>query len=141
MSRHKNEHSISVTMCFARFQRCAKAEKQLSKKRTDVAQKLHAKQISWGGVFQIKLLPLAKTFVVFYITPVEAFHCKLPGRATSCFCCVAHCYQTTSTHTHFYKFAKADSTLRSSQVVPHPSTNRALSRLTSEVERDPVHST
>ena len=36
---------------------------------------------------------------------------------------------------------KADSTLRSSQAVPHPSTNRALSRLTSEVERDPVHST
>ena len=35
---------------------------------------------------------------------------------------------------------KADSTLRSSQAVPHPSTNRALSRLTSEVERDPVHS-
>ena len=45
------------------------------------------------------------------------------------------------THTHFYNFAKADSTLRSSQVVPHPSTNRALSHLTSEVERDPVHST
>ena len=36
---------------------------------------------------------------------------------------------------------KADSTLRSSQAVPHPSTNRALCRLTSEVERDPVHST
>ena len=38
-------------------------------------------------------------------------------------------------------FAKADSTLRSSQAVPHPSTNRALRRLTSEVRRDPVHST
>ena len=36
---------------------------------------------------------------------------------------------------------KADSTLRTSQAVPHPSTNRALCRLTSEVERDPVHST
>ena len=36
---------------------------------------------------------------------------------------------------------KADSTLRSSRTVPHPSTNRALRRLTSEVERDPVHST
>ena len=36
---------------------------------------------------------------------------------------------------------KADSTLRSSRAVPHPSTNRALCRLTSEVERDPVHST
>ena len=37
--------------------------------------------------------------------------------------------------------AKAGSTLRSSQAVPHPSTNRALCRLTSEVRRDPVHST
>ena len=37
--------------------------------------------------------------------------------------------------------AKADSTPRSSQAVPHPSTNRALSRLTSEVGRDLVHST
>ena len=36
---------------------------------------------------------------------------------------------------------KADSTRRSSQAVPHPSTNRALCRLTSEVRRDPVHST
>ena len=36
---------------------------------------------------------------------------------------------------------KAGSTLRSSRAVPHPSTNRALRRLTSEVERDPVHST
>ena len=36
---------------------------------------------------------------------------------------------------------KADSTLRSSRAVPHPSTNRALRRLTSEVERDPAHST
>ena len=38
-------------------------------------------------------------------------------------------------------FNKAGSTLRSSQAVPHPSTNRALRRLTSEVRRDPVHST
>ena len=36
---------------------------------------------------------------------------------------------------------KADDTLRSSQAVPHPSTNRALRRLTSEVGRDPVYST
>ena len=39
------------------------------------------------------------------------------------------------------KWKEADSTLRSSQAVPHPSTNRALCCLTSEVERDPVHST
>ena len=38
-------------------------------------------------------------------------------------------------------FAKADSTQRSSQAVPHPSTNRALRHLTSEFRRDPVHST
>ena len=37
--------------------------------------------------------------------------------------------------------AKAGSTQRSSRAVPHPSTNRALRRLTSEVGRDPVHST
>ena len=36
---------------------------------------------------------------------------------------------------------KADSTQRSSQAVPHPSTNRALCRLPLEVRRDPVHST
>ena len=40
-----------------------------------------------------------------------------------------------------WKIAKADSTLRSSRAVPHPSTDRALRRLTSEVRRDPVHST
>ena len=37
--------------------------------------------------------------------------------------------------------AKADSTLKSSRAVPHPSTDRALRRLTSKVRRDPVHST
>ena len=37
--------------------------------------------------------------------------------------------------------SKAGSTLRSSRAVPHPSTNRALRRLTAEVGRDPVHST
>ena len=36
---------------------------------------------------------------------------------------------------------KAGSTQGCSQAVPHPSTNRALCRLTSEVRRDPVHST
>ena len=36
---------------------------------------------------------------------------------------------------------KAGSALRSSRAVPHPTTNRALRRLTSEVGRDPVHST
>jgi hypothetical protein len=35
---------------------------------------------------------------------------------------------------------KASSTLRASQAVPHPSTDRALQRLTSEFERDPVYS-
>ena len=46
----------------------------------------------------------------------------------------------TKTCARWQALAKADSTLRSSQAVPHPSTNRALC-LTSEVERDPVHST
>ena len=44
-------------------------------------------------------------------------------------------------HVHAGQQEKADSTPRSSQAVPHPSTNRALRRLTSEVRRDPVHST
>ena len=35
---------------------------------------------------------------------------------------------------------KADSTLSASQPVPQASTRLALHRLTSEVERDPVHS-
>ena len=39
------------------------------------------------------------------------------------------------------RMRKADSTLKSSRAVPHPSTNRALRRLTSEVGRDPVCST
>jgi hypothetical protein len=39
------------------------------------------------------------------------------------------------------KVIKADSTLTSSQAAPHPSTNRALCRLISEVIRDPVYST
>ena len=51
-------------------------------------------------------------------------------------------------HTHMQTYKaegkekrKADSTLRASRAVPHPSTDRALRRLTSEVGRDPVHST
>ncbi len=36
---------------------------------------------------------------------------------------------------------KPDSTLRTSQAVAHPSTYRALRHLTSEVRKDPVHST
>ena len=35
---------------------------------------------------------------------------------------------------------RASSTLRASQAVPHPSTDRALQRLTSEFGRDPVYS-
>ena len=38
------------------------------------------------------------------------------------------------------KVEKARSTLRTSQAVPHPSTIRALQRLTSEFGRDPVYS-
>ena len=39
------------------------------------------------------------------------------------------------------RLKKASGTLRSSRAAPHPSTNRALRRLTSEFGRDPVHST
>ena len=56
--------------------------------------------------------------------------------------CKLHCPTPEASHTYpWANWRKADSTLRSSQAVPHPSTDRALSRLTSEVERDPVHST
>ena len=40
-----------------------------------------------------------------------------------------------------YAKKEADSTSRSSQAVPHPSTNQALSCLTAEVRRDLVHLT
>ena len=46
-------------------------------------------------------------------------------------CCPRLGEVVMATKTH--EFRKADSTLRSSQAVPHPSTNRALCRLTSEV--------
>ena len=48
---------------------------------------------------------------------------------------------STRRHAKKWFMQKADSTLRSSRAVPHPSTNRALRRLTSEVGRDPVYST
>ena len=44
-----------------------------------------------------------------------------------------------TTHPH-RQTEKAGSTRRASQAVPHPSTDRALQRLTSEFERDPVYS-
>ena len=49
-------------------------------------------------------------------------------------------YHMASLHA-IAKQKKAGSTWGCSQAVPHPSTNQALRRLTSEVERDPVHST
>ena len=52
-----------------------------------------------------------------------------------------HISRTTIVNLLIGCFQKADSTLRCSQAVPHPSTNRALRRLTSEVGRDPVYST
>ena len=65
-------------------------------------------------------------------------HSKHPASTEHCLCIyrvICHAYTVRP------GFAKADSTQRSSQAVPHPSTNRALCRLTSEVRRDPVHST
>ena len=56
-----------------------------------------------------------------------------PAQSSYCRTAASTCYDCTK--------QKADSTLRSSRAVPHPSTNRALRRLTSEVGRDPVHST
>ena len=60
--------------------------------------------------------------------------------------CLAHCVMSAMLVRICFivrnvRAIKADSTLRSSQAVPHPSTDRALRCLTSEVKRDPVHST
>ena len=60
-------------------------------------------------------------------------YCPNPGPPNVHDRCLPCCFE--------HEQVKAVSTLRSSQAVPHPSTNRALCRLTSEVGRDPVHST
>ena len=71
--------------------------------------------------------------------PARRFDWQLtiPPNMGSCRC---HQYETCQNDV-LSNMLKADSTLRSSQAVPHPSTNRALRRLTSEVRRDPVYST
>ena len=66
----------------------------------------------------------------------SARHCTC-----SCGCEVGHAFGQSSEAAEAHEQLKAGSTLRCSQAVPHPSTNRALCCLTSEVERDPVHST
>ena len=50
------------------------------------------------------------------------------------------CGSTTLGKAAIITVATADSTLKTSRAVPHPSTNRALCRLPSEVEKDPVRS-
>ena len=66
--------------------------------------------------------------------------CKID---TACSCCISQSVAHASSvgACRAKQNEKADSTLRSSQAVPHPSTNQALRRLTSEVGRAPVHST
>ena len=69
-----------------------------------------------------------------------------PFCTTPILCCIhCECIAVKQESTWFIIFflwkSKASSTLRSSRAVPHPSTNRALRRLTSEFGRDPVHST
>ena len=78
------------------------------------------------------------------VRPCASQRCWANNSVYSCPCRAtsrlgSHCVHVQR-HVFFAK-KKADSTLRSSQAVPHPSTNRALRCLTSEVERDPVHST
>ena len=70
--------------------------------------------------------------------------CIVGGCQNVCLClCVGVCryINREPTDTSNKEESKADSTQRCSQAVPHPSTNRALCRLTSEVRRDPVYST
>ena len=59
-----------------------------------------------------------------------------PAFAAGCEVIVRHLADTLPCSTR-----RAGSTLRSSRAVPHPSTDWALRRFTSEVGRDPVHST
>ena len=64
----------------------------------------------------------------------------------ACWCSIhiprrMRCRSTSVPYGASMPLQKADSTLRTSRAVPHPSTIRALCHLTSEVERDPVHST
>ena len=77
----------------------------------------------------------------------RAAHAKKPGAPDTCFA-----FKNRERPIHVTddkqasarsigKLRKAGGTLRSSRAVPHPSTNRALRRLTSEFGRDPVHST
>ena len=148
MSRHKNKHSISVTMCFARFQRCAKAEKQLPKNALKLRKNCTQNKFRGEAFSKSTCCRLQKHLLFFTLLLWKPFTVSCRVALPAAFVALhtatrphPHAHTYTHTHTHFYKFAKADSTLRSSQVVPHPSTNRALSRLTSEVERDPVHST
>ena len=79
------------------------------------------------------------------IAKLQSFPCFLPGLQH-----VPHCTERSRRaaesdpllqNSKAWNSKKADSTLRSSQAVPHPSTDRALRCLTSEVKRDPVHST
>ena len=51
------------------------------------------------------------------------------------------CFRQSFAAAEAHEQVKAGSTLRCPQAVPHPSTNRALCCLTSEVGRDPVYST
>ena len=67
------------------------------------------------------VVPWAKMATVLYTT-------------TCCRCRLLICRKKS------YQMKKASSTLRTSQAVPHPSTDRALWRLTSEFERDLVYS-
>ena len=77
---------------------------------------------------------------------MAASDCVGSSLLATCMCCVvrekargkrvAHLADTLPCSTR-----RAGSTLRSSRAVPHPSTDWALRRFTSEVGRDPVHST
>ena len=81
----------------------------------------------------LKVLPARWNFLLCAALP----NCTLQSLGS-----LALCKNVLATVARFGEIVKkADSTLRSSQAVPHPSTNRALCRLTSEVRRDPVHST
>ena len=99
--------------------------------------------------------PFLNDFLYFFILFLGCFGTEVPFRAVLRLLSKGHMRENIDEDHHentalARRFSatpcakdagKADSTLRSSQAAPHPSTNRALRRLTSEVRRDPVYST
>ena len=102
---------------------------------------------SWAGHCHCFVYPLSGARQRSDTRGPLALLSHITSHITSCaHCCVADSSQSAehtraTCNTTKTDSSKAGSTRGCSQAVPHPSTNRALCRLTSEVRRDPVHTT